>query len=365
MKVLNTLTSEVDFVLVVAPDFGGVGGVQRAARQLDLAVRAIASEVSVRSLTRSDREVGDNRNRLLFTVAAVKSAKAGEHDAVVVAAHPNLAPVAYLAARRMRCPYAVWAHGYEVWGRLKPTVRWALHRADAVWAGSAITAQQLETRHKIDPAKVRLLRYCFTPELKIPDGVARRANVVLTVSRLTQQNAYKGVDTLVLAWPHVRRVVPDAELVVAGEGDDRERLERLARRLGLAHSVRFLGSVDDTALAREYAEATVFALPGRAGFGRRPYGEGFGLVFLEAAAAGLPAIAGRAGGAPEAVLDGVTGRVVDPLDEEAVASAIAELLIDPALAQSMGDAGRERVAVDFDFEVFKRNVALQLQGLRS
>src|SRR5207249_10983994 len=114
--------------------------------------------------------------------------------------------------------------------------------------------------------------------------------------------------------------VRDAELVIVGDGPDRQRLERTASLLRLDGRVRFAGRVSDEELASLYAGATVFALPGRARLGPHPEGEGFGLVFIEAGAAGLPVVAGRAGGTTEAVVDGETGLLVDPEDPDDIAA---------------------------------------------
>jgi phosphatidylinositol alpha-1,6-mannosyltransferase len=171
------------------------------------------------------------------------------------------------------------------------------------------------------------------------------------------------VDTLLLAWLHVLRHAPDAELTVIGDGDDRARLERRAERLGVASRVRFRGRVSDAELRDAYAQARVFALPGRARLGAHAEGEGFGLVFLEAAAAGLPSVAGRAGGAVEAVEDGVTGILVDPNSPQAVARAIVSILREPDLARSMGEAGRRRVEREFSGERFRGRIGALIAEL--
>jgi phosphatidyl-myo-inositol dimannoside synthase len=180
---------------------------------------------------------------------------------------------------------------------------------------------------------------------------------VLTVARLDAANAYKGVDTLLYAWPLVLTRVPGAILRVVGAGTDRARLERIAGYLGVAWQVRFDGWLPDADLAAAYQAARAFALPGRIHHTGGPAGEGFGLVFLEAAAAGLPCVAGRAGGALEAVVDGETGLLVDPESPRDVAGAIAFLLTQPAEAQRMGAAGRARVAEQFVFGRFADDVA--------
>jgi phosphatidylinositol alpha-1,6-mannosyltransferase len=180
----------------------------------------------------------------------------------------------------------------------------------------------------------------FTPDA---DGAAVRrqyglgsAPVVVCVSRLV---ARKGQDVLVAGWPRVLDRHPDARLLLVGGGPAEASLRRAVSRLGLERSVVLTGPVAPDRLPAHYAAGDVFAMPCRT----RRAGldvEGLGMVFLEAAACGRPVVAGTSGGAPEAVQDGVTGHVVDPRSTDAVASAIAGLLDDPAKARAMGAAGR-------------------------
>jgi phosphatidylinositol alpha-1,6-mannosyltransferase len=196
-----------------------------------------------------------------------------------------------------------------------------------------------------------------------PDrGPAPRRNV-LSVARLSPEETYKGVDTLVYSWPRVTGQLPDVELVVAGDGPDRARLEHSAALLGLGGRVRFVGQVCDEQLGCLYAEAELFALPARTRLGAKPQGEGFGLVFIEAGAMGLPVVAGRGGGVDEAVIDGETGILVDPDDPDAVADAIRAILSDPEFGRCLGEAGRARVRGELSFEAFRRRVERLMEEL--
>jgi phosphatidylinositol alpha-1,6-mannosyltransferase len=162
------------------------------------------------------------------------------------------------------------------------------------------------------------------------------APVVVCVSRLV---ARKGQDVLVAGWPRVLARHPDARLLLVGGGPAEASLRRAVTRLGLERSVVLTGPVPADELPAFYAAGDVFAMPCRT----RRAGldvEGLGMVFLEAAACGRPVVAGTSGGAPEAVTEGVTGHVVDPRSADAVATAIAGLLADPARGRAMGAAGR-------------------------
>jgi phosphatidylinositol alpha-1,6-mannosyltransferase len=150
----------------------------------------------------------------------------------------------------------------------------------------------------------------------------------------------KGQDALIRAWPTVRaQAAGDPLLLLVGDGPYRSSLEAQARQSGVADSVIFTGPVSRDDLPACYDAATVFAMPCRT----RRAGldvEGLGIVYLEAAATGLPVIGGDSGGAPDAVIDGETGYVVPGRDTRALADRLTELLADPAGAAAMGEKGR-------------------------
>ncbi|MGH9050285.1 MAG: glycosyltransferase, partial [Acidimicrobiia bacterium] len=174
-------------------------------------------------------------------------------------------------------------------------------------------------------------------------GLDPERPVVLGVSRLVPR---KGFDVLLEA---VAGLDPSVQVVVAGDGRDRRRLETRARRLGLAARARFLGRVADDLLPDLYGCADVFAMPCRDRWAGLE-AEGFGIVFLEAAACGVPAVAGRSGGAHEAVADGETGIVVAPRDVGALRGALAALLHDPERQRHLGEAARRRAVRNFSYD---------------
>jgi phosphatidylinositol alpha-1,6-mannosyltransferase len=147
--------------------------------------------------------------------------------------------------------------------------------------------------------------------------------LLLTVTRLYP---YKGVDRMLEAFPAIAHAVPGVRYLVVGEGPDLPRLQRLAEGLGLQDRVSFLGRKTVAEIVSLYNLADLFVLLTRE---EPPDVEGFGLVFLEAAACGLPSVGGRSGGIPEAIEEGVTGWLVDPLDPRAIADTIIDLLGSP------------------------------------
>ncbi len=285
-------------------------------------------------------------------VAARAAALAREHGARAVWFGAS-APLGLLGAhlRRRAGIERVLAstHGHEVGWSMLPGARPALRRigrdADVVTTVSAYTRRRVAAAFG-PAAALELLPPAVDPDTFRPDPGARAelrrryrlgaAPVVGCVSRLV---ARKGQDALVRALPALRAAVPGSRLLLVGDGPDRDRLRRLAAACGVADQVVLTGPVQAAELPAHHAVADVFALPCRTRGGGLDV-EGLGIVSLEAAASGLPVVVGDSGGAPEAVQDGRTGRVVDGRDPAALTAALAGLLADPDAAAAMGAAGR-------------------------
>jgi phosphatidylinositol alpha-1,6-mannosyltransferase len=183
-------------------------------------------------------------------------------------------------------------------------------------------------------------------------GLPEDAVIVHGASRLVPR---KGFDVVIEALARLAPSRPGLVGVISGDGRDRSRLERLARDTGAP--VRFVGRIPVADLADLYASADVFAMLCRTRWGGLEQ-EGFGIVFVEAAAAGTPQVAGASGGAAEAVAHGETGLVVDvPDDVDAVTAALARLVDDPALRRRMGEASRARAVAQFGYGVLVDRLA--------
>jgi phosphatidylinositol alpha-1,6-mannosyltransferase len=284
---------------------------------------------------------------------------AAEIDATVVVLDPPM-PLGLLH-RRLTRSYAVVLHGGVVSQARTPIVRSRLRR---VLAGAVhvVTAGQFAA----DEA-ARATGTALPPVTVIPPGVDstrfhpldddERANargqfglppdarIVGSVSRLVPR---KGMDVLIRAAVRLAPEHPDLVVAIAGTGRDRARLARIVRRTGAP--VRLLGRVDEDQLAAFYGCLDVFAMLCR----NRWLGleqEGFGIVFMESAASGVPQVAGDSGGAADAVDDGVTGVVVRrPKDVTEITAAIAGLLDDPVRRAAMGAAARTRAVEQFDYD---------------
>ncbi|HXF36883.1 MAG TPA: glycosyltransferase family 4 protein [Actinomycetota bacterium] len=255
---------------------------------------------------------------------------------------------------RRGTPYVLGAHGFDHWLALvsgpHALYRYVAGRAARVVVMCGRSVARVVRTAVPERVPVSVLTpgvdvERFRPDLPTADlrarfGLGDRPTVVC-VSRLVRR---KGQDVLIRAMPRIRERVPGAALVIVGDGPDRPRLEALARRTG--EGIVLAGEVAEPDLPRSYALGDVFAMPCRSRLAGLEV-EGFGLVFLEAAACGRPVVAGDSGGAREALVDGATGLLVDGRDVGGVADAVAGLLADPARARAMGAAGRERVERSF------------------
>jgi len=314
----------------------------------------------------------DRARVLLPTQSLVRriDALAAEVDADIVLLDPAL-PLGQLGPRLER-PYGVVLHGAEVTvpGRLpigRAMLARVLRDARVVIAAGGYPAAEAERAAGrrlpiivvppgVDPVRFAPLPDSHRDAVRSRLGLSSSDLVVLGLSRLVPR---KGFDVLIDAAALLAPEHPQLQVLIGGSGRDRRRLERRAERQG--SPVRFLGRVPDTELGGVHAAADVFAMLCRdrwAGLEQ----EGFGIVFLEAGSAAVPAIAGRSGGSAEAVSDGRTGLIVDdPRDVSAVAAAIEHLLTDDARRRALGAAARQRVLDEFCYDDLADHLHRSLQ----
>jgi phosphatidylinositol alpha-1,6-mannosyltransferase len=267
--------------------------------------------------------------------------------AIVVVGHCHFAPLVAWVCKATRTPYVVFLYGIEVWERLSDSRRWAIAGATRRIAISHHTARQAATINGWDVNGIEILYNCLDPKLAFPAPRSISANSpsILTVSRLSQEDSYKGLDVVLKAMPRLLAEFPTLTYHIVGDGNARTDLEQWAQQLNIAQAVRFHGRVSDESLRGLYAQSTVYVMPSR--------NEGFGFVFLEAMAQSTPAIGGTMDATPEVIEDGVTGFTVDPHSSDAVAEATATLLRDSTLRTQMGQAAWHRAHNTFGFAKFQ------------
>ncbi|MEI6200366.1 MAG: glycosyltransferase family 4 protein [Enhydrobacter sp.] len=279
------------------------------------------------SLPAGIRQLPPVFGRLAFLIASLRAAWRHRPVDIVFCGHVYMAPLAWIVARVAHARLWVQAHGAETWVGRRNIVRRAIETADMVTTVSRGTRHILMSWADLAPDRVRVLpdtvRDIFVPG---PPSTALAARLqlgpgplLLTVGRLSASERYKGHELVFAALPALRARFPTIVHVVAGTGDDRERLERRAVELtGSADCVRFLGFVPEDDLPDLYRLADLYVMPSSQ--------EGFGIVYLEAAACGLKVVGGAGGGSGDAIPDERIGVLVDPEDKTALVEAVVRLL---------------------------------------
>lgn len=350
-------------VLVLTPDFPPApGGIQLlihrvAATMSRLEPLVVApghrdngfDSASTLRVHRVSEVAFDHRATILRLNAASLAAARRFRPDVVLSAHIVMSPAASLIRRRFGTPIVQYLHANEVGARPR-LAEFAVARSDAVIAVSRHTCALArraganeEAVHRIPPG-VDLRPRRPQPRCALP--------TILTVARL--EDRYKGHDTVIRALPLVRARVGEVQWIVVGAGPRRQQLEQLADIYGVSSSSRFLGELSDDERDAWLERAHVFVMPSRVpgdGLG----GEGFGIVYMEAAWHGLPVVAGNAGGAVDAVVDGESGLLIDANDPIAVADAVTTLLRDDNLRRQLGERGAGR-AQEFAWPIITHRV---------
>jgi phosphatidyl-myo-inositol dimannoside synthase len=337
-------------VLLLTPDFPpSEGGIQLLLSRIVESTPAVeyrvltlgqpGAEAYDREFAASVRRVGSSsgdRRLAALALNARSLAEAGSFRPDLILSGHVVASLGALALRRvLRVPLVQYVHAdeFRVRNRLTAT---AVRQADATIAVSRYT-REMCLDAGADPERVRVI----PPGIDLPPASTGERDpqpTLLTVATLLFR--YKGHDVIVRALPLIRAKVPEARWVVVGDGPFRPALENAIRAYGVEEAVELRGRVSDEERDGWLDRASAFCMPSRvpaAGLG----GEGFGIVYMEAAAHGIPTIGGNVAGARDAVADGETGLLVDPADHLSVATAATELLSDPDRARAMGAAGRE------------------------
>jgi glycosyltransferase involved in cell wall biosynthesis len=335
-------------LLICAPSTGYGGGIERVAAAVERCWPGHCARVDLYRADRIAVPSGNVQVKAGFAARGFREALVARPD-IVLSLHVGLLPVARAISRATRSELAMLGVGREVWGSLPRATRRRVQSCDRLLAISSFTAGVLAQRIGMPRDGIAVVALPVDESVlaaaAVAIGDARNRPVLLTVSRVSRQDRYKGHFTIAQSLPRVLEAHPGARWIVAGAGDDLLALQAECRRLGVLDAVSFEGRVPDARLAELYRSACAFVMPSVTDLrSDRPTGEGFGLVYAEAGAFGVPSIASTAGGgAAELVEDGVTGMTVAPGDSAALAAAITEMLADSDLRTRLGTAARARV----------------------
>jgi phosphatidyl-myo-inositol dimannoside synthase len=291
----------------------------------------------------------------LFAIASVMSAHL--RPDIAIYDQVETGALGFLLKKLFGLPYIVFAYGAEMYDRGSAQLKKLVYRnAQKVVTCSADTAARVAQFAAIPQDAIEVIypgvdvrRFELgDPEVVRDEYRLHGRRIILTVGRLSVRESYKGQDTVIRALPSVVEQVPEATYLVVGDGDDRPRLERLAAELGMQEHVVFAGRVPEQVLPAFYTVADAFVMVSKES--DQGMTEGFGIVYLEAAAAGKPVVFASSGGTREAAVDGQTGLSVDPDDISAVAEAVTRLLANYEEAQTLGENGYRRAREQFTWE---------------
>lgn len=338
-------------MLVLTPDYPPMtGGIQHLVHRLLLHLRTMTARTlapAANGAERADRadgldivRVGPARQRQ-FALAAMNARAAIEahrfRPDVILSGHLIVSPGARAAALACQVPVVQYLYANEI-GQRPVLARFAQSGARASIAISRYT-RELALAAGGDPTRIVVIPPGVDLKARVVDRRRAAPPTIVTVARIEER--YKGHDVMARALPLVLGRVPEARWVVIGSGALRAEIESLVATTDTSERVTFTGVIGDAERDAWLDRAHVFAMPSRVPAGRGT-GEGFGIVYLEAGAHGLPVVAGNVGGALDAVIDGQTGVLVDPTDHVALADALVDLLLDPMRCASLGAAGRAR-----------------------
>jgi hypothetical protein len=361
----NQAETRAASTLMMTTELFAPGGVQRVGRETMGALAAGAERLDVWSLCDaaipSDYAVPA---RVALRLAAGSKVRLGAwamarasrrcDNVRLLLMHVHLAPIALpMLLRGARV--VLMLYGVDAWRPLTAIERFVVERASRIMAISGHTARRFRDANPWIGNRAIDICWLGVPAATEPaeDAGGREGTAgALIVSRMSAEDRYKGHEPLIRAWAEVRKRVPDASLLVVGDGDDQPRLEALAADLGLDGAVRFVGHLSDRDLAHSYARCAFFVMPSP--------DEGFGLVFLEAMRAGKACI-GSTGAAEEVIVDGVTGTIVPPRDEAALVEAVARLFRDPSTRAAFGRNGRRRFEAEFTSARFAERIRRLVQ----
>ncbi|MFM9265512.1 glycosyltransferase family 4 protein [Tychonema sp. BBK16] len=274
----------------------------------------------------------------------------------VFCGHINLAPLIQTLCEPLGIPYTILTYGKEVWETLPPKYQIALSKADRIWTISRCTRDRTCCNNQLNPAKFQIVPCVVDGDIfaigpKSEELLAKYnltgAKILMTVARLRSTDIYKGVDVTIQALPQIAKTFPNVKYLVIGRGDDRSRLTQLALNLGVVERVIFAGFVPTENLAAHYRLADAYVMPSQ---------EGFGIVYLEALACGLPVLAGDADGSADPLQDGKLGWRVSHRNQGAVAVACIEMLKGEDRRCDRNFLREETIAV-FSFESLCQSVA--------
>ncbi len=352
--------TKMKVLILMTDSYAGFGGIAQYNRDTLDSLNTCDKVSEMRSITRLPKNIDVELpeklnestvpNKLSYLVKVLNEVILWRPD-VILCGHINLLSIATIAGLLGRFPVILEIYGIDAWYDKGWLTRLFLKRVNRVIAISKYTQKRFlswssmdESAMDVIPNAIHFNRYLMTEK---PDHLVSRYSlegkrILLTLGRLSSQEKYKGHDRIISLMPKLLDHYPDLIYLIAGDGDDRVRLEKMTSKLKIKDFVRFVGRVAENEIIDHYNVADAFAMPST--------GEGFGFVFLEAAACGLPVLGGGVDGSADALLDGELGIMIDPANETELFEGLIQLLEKPVRAVQ-----REKLN-KFSFDRFKGQV---------
>lgn len=325
---------------LVTDAFGGHGGIAKFNRDLLTALCVHPDCVEVVAIPRFMPNFSESLppkltyvtegldGKCQYIATVVKSIIKSPTFDLIVCGHINLLPLAILSRYMVRAPVLLLIYGIDAWQpRSMLLTNFLCRNIDAFVSISKVTKDRFLSWAKLSEGKGFILPNAidldrFKPGEKLMTLIDRYRlkgkTILMTLGRLSQEERYKGIDEILELLPRISQQIPGVAYLVGGDGTDRRRLEDKARTLGITDRVVFTGHIPETEKADHFRLADVYVMPSR--------GEGFGFVFLEAMACGIPVVASKVDGSREAVRDGTLGILVDPDNPAEIIAGILEVL---------------------------------------
>ncbi|MEO6231180.1 MAG: glycosyltransferase family 4 protein [Ferruginibacter sp.] len=352
--------------------FSATGGIEKVSRSVGKALYELSKEQpgsSLQVMSMYDKLAdldekyfpatvfgGFGEDKLRFMSAAIKK---GMNSDVVILSHINLLLAGYIIKLfSPKTRLILLAHGVEIWGRLPAMKNIMLKKCDQVVAVSRFTQDKVVVIHGVSPAKCVVLNNCLDPFLPVPQSLDKDAAlmqryglqpqdiVLITLTRLSSREQYKGYDNVLQSLFEIKKTTPNIKYLVIGKYDtlEKQRIDNIITSLDLQQQVIFAGFIPEEEVGAHYSIADIYIMPSKK--------EGFGIVFIEAMYYGKPVIAGNKDGSVDALHNGKFGLLVDPDNLDEITAAITKVINDTAAYVPQ----RQTVMDKFSYPVYKDNL---------
>ena len=331
--------------------FSLTGGIEKVCCSLAKALTDLDFSFNLYAMHDEDKDIdkryikalnykGFKHKKISFGISSILK---GINANTVILSHINLLFFAFIIKKLSpKTKIILYAHGIELWREIPNWKKKFLQESVEIWAVSKFTSNKLTTMHQISAEKIKILNNCLDPYFKLPNDfekptallsrhhLSATQPILFTLTRLSSQETYKGYDRVLLAMPTLLKKFPNLHYVLAGKADETEsqRVFALIEQLNLRDHVTLAGFINNEEITDYFKLGSIFIMPSTM--------EGFGIVFIEAAACGAKIIGGNVDGSVDALLNGKLGTLVNPEDIDAIEIAIEENLnskIDPKQIQ--------------------------------